>query len=187
MDPGQQPPLTSPVRVLQVIIAAMAIGALAVLVVAYFVHDKVGIIDKTQKLDIVTHLALLYGVVALIGGPIFAGALAAKGRQRLAQGSTGTPPSTGKASGFGSEIAQAYTGQLASLLVSKTIISGALYEGAALFLAVAYLLNGGVLTAGCSLIMVAALLMQIPTNDRAQRWIEGQVRQIEQERVGSKL
>jgi hypothetical protein len=180
-DPNLLSLLTGRVRAMQLIIVAMAMGVLAFLAVAFFVHTRVGAVDKTHKLHLVTPIALGYGIVALIGGPMLAGAMVTKGRRRLAQDHATAPPDAGRASGFGGDAADGRAVKLASLLVTKTILSGAIYEGAALFLGVAYLLNRGFLTAGCSLIMVAAILMQLPTRDRVGRWIEEQLRQIEQD------
>jgi len=181
IDAQQQFFLGSRVRAMQIIIAAMAIGVLVFLVVAHFVHAKVGTIDKTHELDLITHIALAYGVAALIGGPILAGALVRFGRRRLAKVGGPATHRAGKASGFENKGLDGHANQLISLLVSKTIICGAIFEGAALFLGVGYLLNRSILTAACSVIMVVALLMQMPSRDRAQRWLEEQARQIAQE------
>jgi hypothetical protein len=182
LDSDQQSFLTGRVRAVQIIIAAMAIGVLVFLAVAFFVHTKVGAIDKTHKLDIITQIALVYGVVALIGGPILAGALVKFGRRRLACGGGPVRPAPRTASGFEGKSDQDGTSRLIGLMVTRTIISGAIYEGASLFLGVAYLLNRGLLTAVCAVLLVVALLMQMPTRDRARRWIDEQLRQIEQEK-----
>jgi hypothetical protein len=185
-DINQQSLLTGRVRVMQALIAAMAIGVLAFLVAAFVLHTKIEAINKAHNLGIVTHIALAVGVVALVGGPFLAGALVNAGRRRLAAGAKAARPSTAKATGFEDDLTGAEAVQLSSLLVSRTIINAAIYEGAAMLLCVAFLLNHNLLTAVCSVFLVVALLMQMPTKGRAQRWIEDQLRQLQQEQSVSR-
>ena len=68
-DVNQQSLLTRRVRVMQILIAMMAIGVLAFLVVAFFLHTRINAINNAHNLVIITYVALAYGVAALIGGP----------------------------------------------------------------------------------------------------------------------
>jgi len=172
------------VRTLQIIVAALAMGVMLFLALVLFLGlGKEPPVEERQP--IITYIALAYGLAAFVAGPLLSTVIATSSRRKLAAGQArpdAPAPTTGRpepAAGRG--LTQGLTG----IFVVKTIIAAAIYEGAALFLCVAYMLDGNRLSAILAALLAAGILMQVPTRDRAQRWLDEQRRLAEQDPVSS--
>jgi len=64
------------------------------------------------------------------------------------------------------------------VLFGQTILAGAIFEGGAIFLAAAYLVDRQPACAIGAAILAGAILLHFPTRDRAATWIEKQLREI---------
>lgn len=168
------------VRVLQIVILAMATGFVLFLVIILAVPGFNRPLAAEGYARIVTYIATGYGVLALMLTPLISGTLVSVSRRRIAQTTRLKPRDD--LSNSSAEPSQGAGGALAQLYVGRTLLSAALYEGAGLFLAVAYMLGRIPLALIAAAILFAALLWQLPTTDRVQRWIEEQLRQVEQDR-----
>jgi hypothetical protein len=59
--------------------------------------------------------------------------------------------------------------------VTKNIVSGALIEGAALFAAVAYLVEGATLGLVVAPVMIVLLALHVPSQGRLDEWVQQQL------------
>ncbi len=172
------------VRTLQFIVAALAMGVILFLALVLFLGlGKETPADDTDRQPIITYVALAYGLAAFVAGPVVSTVIATASRRKLAAGQPrpDAPAPTTADPAAGRSLTEGLTG----IFVVKTIIAAAVYEGAALFLCVAYMLDCNPLSAILAALLAVGILMQIPTRDRAQRWLDDQRRQVEQDQVSS--
>lgn len=170
------------VRMLQIIVATLAFGVLIFLAIVLVIPIDIDRgADEEGKPPFITYIAMAYGGAALLAGPIIATIMTTAGRRKLA-GGTHPPDSPASTTSPSPSTSRSCTDGLIVLYVSKTIVAAAVYEAAALFLCVAYMLEHHTLSAILAGILAAGLLVQIPTQDRAQRWLDEQTRQLEHDR-----
>lgn len=177
-DADQSPVLAARLRTLQIIVAAMALGVLAFLVIVLLLPRD----DPGDRLPIISYIAVAYGVLACLAVSPITKAVVNSARRKIAREASAAPGPTAQADATDGEFQKTDLGKLVGLLAIKTLVNGAVYEGAALFLCVAYLLDHGPLSALLAALLAAGVLAQMPTRDRAQRWLDDQRRQLEQER-----
>ncbi len=179
-DADQDPALAARLRPLQIIVVAMALGVLAFLLVALLLPR-----DATdERLPIISYIAIGYGLLACLAVSPITKAVVSSARRKIAREAPATAGDANKGDAGEAEFAKSDLGKLVGLLAVKTLVNGAVYEGAALFLCVAYILDHGPLTALLAVLLAAGVLSQTPTRDRAHRWLDDQRRQLEQERQG---
>jgi hypothetical protein len=179
-DADQSPVLAARLRTLQIIVAAMALGVLAFLVIVLLLPRD----DPGDRLPIISYIAVAYGVLACLAVSPITKAVVSSARRKIAREGSVTPGAANKGDAGDGEFAKSDLGKLVGLLAIKTLVNGAVYEGAALFLCVAYIVDHGPLTALLAVLLAAGVLSQTPTRDRAHRWLDDQRRQLEQERQG---
>jgi hypothetical protein len=183
-ESNQQQFIANRVRIMRIIVLAMAAGIVLFLTVILTVSELARPLMPERQARLLTYIAAAYGGVALAAAPLISTLLMSAGMRQMAQ----SPPSKPKAATLPSppEFLQSDAGKLTALYATKTIISAAFYEGAALFLCVAYLLGRNPAATAIAAILLAALLWQLPTADRVQRWLESRLRQLEQDRQSGK-
>jgi hypothetical protein len=179
VDENQPPPPPRPqVRALQFIVAAMTGGALALLVIAAMVPARpmLPTIEEARP-PVISYIALACGVAAIFGGQLLSNLIVSAGRRKLA-GLARTPPEKSRSTGgpAAESVPPDTHSALLALFTAKTIIGAAVDEAAALFLGVAFLLEGLTACATLAAVMIVALLLRIPSRDRAHRWLEEQNR-----------
>jgi hypothetical protein len=179
-EPDQTELIVGRVRVLQIVMLAMATGFVLFLVIILAVPGFDRPLAPEGSARIVTYIAAGYGALALMLAPLVSGTLVSAGRKRIARALAIEPRGENPNSPGGP--LQGTAAALAHLCVAKTLLSAALYEGAGLFLAVSYMLGRSPLALIAAAVLLAALLWHLPTTDRVQRWIEEQLRKIEQDR-----
>ncbi len=180
--------LAAPLRVLQIIIVAMLLAVLIFGIVVQvtprldlggFANNTA---DKTTETTparpMITYIACAFAVSAFILGHIVAAIITTAGRRVIARGAsarcrkaytdvqTNTPEMTD-------------TTMLYRVYQAKTIVGAAVFESAAIFLLIAYLLEHkpAVLILAAALLIGLAFL--IPSRDRVERWIDAQARLLD--------
>jgi len=71
--------------------------------------------------------------------------------------------------------------------MTKTIIGAALLEGAAFFAIIGYMLDNSPVELVCAVVLIVGTAAHFPTVDRVCRWIESQMRLIDEQRQMSGL
>lgn len=159
------------VRVLQIIVAALALGVLAFTFAILCVtgKEKVPSPDELLAANLVAYLAAGCSVMALglrfaIGGSI------AKGhRRRLANGAPAVA---------GMELGD----RLLMTFQQKTIVERALVEGAIFFVLISFLIAGQWWSFGVAAVLLITLVFPFPTYDGAAEWVRQQLELIDLER-----
>lgn len=167
-------------RTLQLIIAAITMGAATLLAIVTFVptgRDNAN--NPADRLPIVTILAVGWGVLSLPMGLMLSAVIVKAGLDRLAGRSL---QSTGRDSGNSGSRKSESAEPLLRLFPSKTIVAAAMAESAVLLACVAYLMERSVYALVIAVLLLPGLVLQIPTRDRMGRWLAGRTRQIEEDR-----
>ena len=171
---------------MQIIVVALAVGVVAFLLIAPalpLATEAQGD-DKTVP-PIITYVAIAHGLAALPIASLVSTLVVKSARRRIAAGSPafgglGTPEKTAEDGAAGPPGSNA----LLPVYVSKVIVAVAIPEGAAMFLAVAYMLDRSPIAVILAAVLAAAILLQSPTGDRARQWLEEQGRLVADEREG---
>jgi hypothetical protein len=173
--------LTAKVRTLQIIIAALAFGCFMFLIVA-LVEGIDG--NNAAGQSFLTYLGLAAAVTALILRIFIPGIIVSQGRSAINQ----KMPSTSQAPSelpINRKIEQEneMASALMGLFITKTIVAGALLEGATFFLLIIFMVERSPLTVLVAVGMMILLVGQIPAVGRTTIWVENQMRLIDQRRA----
>lgn len=179
MNEPRRAALLGPVRAMQIIVVALAMG---ILIFAGIVVTVVVGPDPLQtQAGIMTSLALLFAAVAIGLSFVVPRIMINASRRRIAAG-TWQGPSPGSAMPEAlAELGDA--GPLVFVYQTAMIIGAAMCEGPAFFALVSTMLEEsllGLAVAGVCLLMVLA---RFPTISRVEDWLDAQVRTMEEERL----
>ncbi len=172
--------LTSVLWTLQIVVGALIAGCVAFLVIVLVLLG--GMPDGDEPL-LLTYVAIAFAASALIARMVIPGVIISRGRRKIAQGTwrssqqSTLPPACSK---FLEQAGDA--GKLWMLFSTATIVAAAILEGAAFFMLVVVLVEKSPLALIVALMLILGLMLHFPTHPRTVRWIEDQLRLIEQER-----
>ncbi len=185
MDSSWQDELTRPLRTLQIIVAALVTGVVVFLGIVLALGP--GAPPPPQQPAgggfSLTTLAVVFTVVVLIVRLIVPGVIASVSRRKIADG-TWAPQQGRNTQAWMVEFLERTgdAGKLTYVFMNRTIIAGALIEGATFFTLIAHMLEGTTLSLIVAAMLIASLLLHFPTRSRLVGWIEDQLVLIEQER-----
>ncbi len=147
-----------PVRTLQIIVSAMALGTIAFLGVALLVR-ALGQepVVRFERLGLLSAIAVGFGLMGWTASLVVPALMV---RQGLAQKPPGGAPSGGVAAP-----------ELAGLYQTTRIVGAALCEGAAFFSLIAFQLEGSGLALAAAVGLTVAILAKIPTQARYDDWV----------------
>ncbi len=178
-DPNLQDKLAQPIQVLQIIVGAMVLGIVAFLAVIIALRaggQAFGAPAATGSL--ITYVAIAYAVGAVLVRAIIPSVVTSAGRQKILRETAGSADDGDAAGGNGGEV-----DKLLGVFRTKTIITAALFEGAGLFVVVAYMIEGTSLALLGAIVLAVLLAYHFPTRSAAAGWIEDQRRLLEQEQM----
>ncbi len=173
-------------RPLQLIVAALALGAVMflaiVLVMPVEAEDQPTGADKSP---IITYVALAHGLASAIAASLFSALLTRYGRGRVVAESAASSasPSFAKTSVLRPDVSD-HTSALLGIFFTKTLIAAAIMEGAALFLGIAYMLERETPAVILAAALPVVMLARMPTKDRTKQWVEEQDRRLREEQLG---
>ncbi len=163
----------------QLIIAAMVLG---IVVFYLFVYVKP---IETSSTPEQAHMFSLFGfaftVAALCASFIIHFVVAARGVRGIIRRVQAAAGEAGKDDEAASREIYA---RLASLHLLRVIMCGAMLEGTAFFLGIAYLLHRKPLELIVGIFVTLIIACMFPTRDRFERWVERQKRIIQDETFG---
>ncbi len=171
------------VRTLQIIVAALPMGAVVFLTGTLVIRsgDEPAVADPmVAGLGLMTLMALFMTVSVVVARLIVPALMTSSARQSIANG-TWQPQATGAVTKeFFERTGDA--GKLCVVYTTRTIVAVALLEGAAFMAIIAYMMEGSTVALGLSIALIAAILLHFPTAPRVVAWIERQLRRITEER-----
>jgi len=159
--------LTSRIRTLQIIVAALVMGVLMALI-TFCSLRALGNVPPAPPTPMVSYVAVAFAVMIVMPFAIVPPLLVTTARKRLAQYGEGH---------------DTLVSSLFMTYQTKTIIGCALLEGVAFFQAIAYFLEGQQISLILASAFMAGIALHFPTRTRVERWIERQTELIEQEKA----
>ncbi len=182
-DPAWHEDVGRAVRTGQIIVAGMAAGPALFLAIVLALGSLAAAPGNDRQL-LLTWLALGFAAVMValrfaVPGIVVARRRAAIARGEFKPGDTARGP-TPHFDRFIERTGDA--GLLWLVYLTKTILAGATLEGASFFLLIAYLVEGDVLALVTAAVLIAGIVVMMPSKPGVLRWIEDQLRQVEQER-----
>jgi hypothetical protein len=180
-DRSWQEQLDSLLLQLQIVTLALAGGCVSFLVIALLL-GPVG--EPPRELPLLTAVALGAAVLAVIARLIVPRVLEVRVRGDILRAIREGEPRGGKASGETPDAESPPRGvpELLGLYSRQTIINGALLEGAAFFLLVAYFLEGAAISLAVAVLMILGIVLQTPTRAGLIRWTEEQLDKLREQR-----
>lgn len=186
LEPACRDAIARQVHIPQIIVGTLVTGALVFLVIAYVLGGQ-RVEAGQDGQPIVTYTAVAFAVMALLARLIAANAICARNRQRIIDRTWQAPQppqyaqdAEGRSAKFLDETGDA--GKLFCIFQTKTIVSTALLEGAAFMGAVTYLIEANRIALIVAVAMIVAVAVHFPSRSGVVRWIEGQLRIIEEQR-----
>lgn len=168
-----QEQLTAPTRQLQIVVGALTVGCVTFMAIAIVLQS--GAMANPPGVPFISYVALAMSAFAVLARVVVVPAVVARGCAAIARAESGSTDST-------REAADGDVIPLVGLYTTKTIIAGALFEGAAFFLLISYLLEGQMLSLVAAIVMIVAVAMHFPTHSRVAGWIESKSERINQQR-----
>lgn len=162
------------VRVMQIIIMALAMGIVSFAVI-------VGVVFKPQPQNqppMMAYIAVAFTMVVLGVRTVVPGIFAASQRKQLISENG----NSGSRAHYGLPTNATDGDKLLFAFQTKTIIEGALLEGPAFFLLISYMTTGQWWVLGIVFALLAVMGLQFPTRDRAEEWVNRQLELLELER-----
>jgi hypothetical protein len=160
--------LTSRIRTLQIIVAALVMGVLTALI-TFCSLRALGNVPPAPPTPMVSYVAVAFAVMIVMPFAIVPALLVTTARKRLAH-----------QYGEGNDT---LVSSLFMTYQTKTIIGCALLEGVAFFQVIAYFLEGQQISLILAVAFMAGIALHFPTRTRVERWIERQTELIEQEKA----
>jgi hypothetical protein len=163
-------------RILQIIVAALVMGCLFFLLIALTTGPAAKPAKPFEPISLTMIACGLIGI-ELIAQVVVAWSITTKARRGMIDG-TYKPVDAQQANGQ-----TAGATYLLSVFQTKTIISGALFEGVAFFSTIVYWIEGNPIALALAVLMILGVAVQFPTQSRIIGWVERQFEVIEQEKM----
>ena len=171
---------------LQIVVTALTIGPLFFMaIVLFIVQPGQGPAADGDSLPITTYVALGFAVVAIVLRMIVPRIIESVARKRIADGTwQGQLPTAGQQRAQDAELAEQLgdAGKLLGVLMTRTIVAGALLEGSAFFALIAYLIEQSPLILAVAIVLIIGVAFNFRTRSSATHWIEDQLAAVEQVR-----
>ncbi|MBN1589842.1 MAG: hypothetical protein JW888_10040 [Pirellulales bacterium] len=183
-----QDQLTVPVRVMQIIVLALASGCatFAVIVIVLNLGGQEGPEAAQPDLLVITYAALAAIVPMLIAFFVLRSIWNSQARRLVIK-------AVDEASGESSDLRPTQwleSTKIVSMLVpvfqTRLIIGAALFEGTAFFLLIAYMVEGSIIALVAALAVAVGILLQFPTRSGVAGWIEQQTEAVRNQRQFSR-
>jgi hypothetical protein len=176
-DQPWQEQIGDQVRTVRIIVGSLLSGVVMFTVIALVMPSGVGAGPNGPggDLPLVSWIALGFGVLALLLHKLVPTLVVAGGRKAIQSGawnSADNPQAKELAERLGTP------GMLFALFQTKTIVGGAILEGAAFFNLVAYLIERQWMSLAAAITLACFLLMLLPNREGVIRWIEEQLDRI---------
>jgi hypothetical protein len=187
---AQQEAIARHVRTLQIIVGSLVAGVLMFLAIATVVARADGG-GRAGQAPVLTYVAAVFAIAAVLAAWIARTVIVARGRRRIVEGTwqlpqrayVQTPPERAAPAQITQSLEQTGdAGKLLFVFQTRTIVSAAELEGAAFFAVISYLLERHPPAMILAIILIAGVAAHLPTRGRVIRWIEEQLRLVEDER-----
>lgn len=153
---------------MQIIVGAMVAGCVFFLAIALVAGQQGGLVLAPP--DLLTLIAAGVAGAALVARLVVVSVVTAFGRRRIARRNDTDLHDPSVCRG------------LVALYQTRMIVGAALIEGPTFFLLIAYLSERSPLALILAVVLILGLALHMPTRGRVTRWIEGQMRRMDEGR-----
>ena len=160
---------------MQIIVIAMLIGCAFALVILASIRSQRPALPA-DKAPVFTYVGLAFALITGVLSFVMPAVITAGARTRIARGTFGDPRIA---------VPPDDTGKLLGVYNTALIVGAALLEGPTFFLAIAYFLEGQILSLVVAGVLLGALATRFPTLPRVTTWLDSQLGLIERERQGN--
>jgi hypothetical protein len=174
------------VRVPQIVVGALVVGAIVFLVVAIGISQIKDEAAVRQDAPVMTYGAIALAGFLLVLSIIVAAVVVAAGRRKIADGTWQPPGSeTRGMSPYTEKLLETMgdAGKLWYVYISSRLIAVAIPEGGVFLLLVAYFTAPSTLTLVVAAGLIVAMATRMPSVASATRWVEQQLKLVEDERL----
>jgi hypothetical protein len=160
---------------MQFIVIAMLIGGALAIIILGSMRAR-GTAPQGDGMPFLTYFGLGFAVFTAVLSFVLPGVIIAGARSKIAKGTFGdarvvVPPDD--------------SGKLLMVYTTALIVGAAFLEGPTFYLAIAYYLEGQILSLIAAGLLLGALAIRFPTAARVTAWIDRQLGLLEQERQGN--
>ncbi|MCX7426243.1 MAG: hypothetical protein NTW96_11565 [Planctomycetia bacterium] len=170
-----QDELAAPTRQLQIIVGALCAGCVLFMVIAIANVVQRGAMANAADMPIISYVALAMGASVVLARIVIVPTITNRGCGEIARGQSGATDAPSDAAG-GDLM------PLVKLYTTKTIIGGAMFEGATFFLLISYLVEGQAVNLIAAMATIVAVALHFPTGSRMAAWIESKSDLIDEQR-----
>ena len=163
------------VRSMQIIVIAMLIGAALALIILAFMRGQRAVLPG-DAVPFLTYFGLGFAVFTAVLSFVLPGVIIAGARSKIAKGTFGDSRVV---------VLPDDSGKLLMVYTSALIVGAAFLEGPTFYFAIAYYLEGQILSLIGAGLLLGALAIRFPTAARVTAWIDRQLGLLEQERQGN--
>ena len=190
LEPACREEIARRVRTSQIIVGALVAGPLVFLVIVFVVIQQ-GFAGVPETAPILTYIALAFAFSAVLARLIVPNLIVAQSRRNIIQGTWQMPVSAHSQSGYSQTVQEDFArfieqtgdaGRLLFVFQTRTIVAGAVLEGAAFFALITYMIERSPLALIVAVLLILGVALHFPTRSGVIRWIEDQLRLVERER-----
>ncbi len=172
--PDQDALLSARLRVMRIVVLALALGVATFLVIVIVVRQQSGA-QPAPDPPLLTYMALGFAALMTVLQAVIPGLMVTSGRRQIARGKW-------PAAGHGPAPVDD-AGKLCALYQVRLIVGAAMAEGAAFFSLIAYLTEGEVATLAAAAFMLVLVLLRFPTRFGLESWLAEQQERLQQDRM----
>ncbi|MCE9552174.1 MAG: hypothetical protein K8T91_02215 [Planctomycetes bacterium] len=170
--------LNPQLRGLQVIVSALAAGALSFLLITAFMAPSIGLTaeaETAQGSPVILYIGLAAAVLGIMARMVIPNAIEAAGRRALAAEPSTHPGTPAERSDL--------NGRLLALYQRRLIVAAALIEGPTFLLITAYMLEHSKVALILAVAMIVLIALHVPTQARVSNWLAEQRKLVEEQRA----
>ena len=161
---------------LRMVVFAMALGAVGFLAISFLVASRRAPLAEAEGGPLasmpISLIALAFAAIQLGASAVLPRLAVVRDLQRISEGSFRLS-GPGAERTFGPLVERiGDAGRLFALYQTRTLVASVLIEGAALFLAMAYLLERRPFTLAAAALLIGVLLLRLPTREGMRAWME---------------
>jgi hypothetical protein len=182
-EPQWREEIAPRISMAQIIIAGMVTGCLIFLAIALVIVLQTKDPNADQTVSVLTYVAAIVAASAIIVRFVVPAAIMSRGRENIAKGTWQSSQSSRTRVHLDPFLdATGDAGKLWLLFLTRTILCGAVLEGAAFVCLVVYLIDHSNLALAVAVALIVGLALHFPTRNAVIFWIEDQLRIIDLQR-----
>ncbi len=176
MNENPQEDLSGPVRVMQIIVLAFAMGLLFFLAIVCVVR-RGGMRGAFDAMPLFTLIGLGLAVMMLVARAIVLQVLTTNARRGILRGASAVGREKSS-----SDLPDRAAAQLVAVYQTRMIVGLALLEGPGFLLLIVHMIERSPWSLAAAILIIFGIIAHFPTRERVAEWIEQQLSLLQEER-----